>query len=45
MPENTGGARLELLDNEGPYREIYDLELRDQEELSQVAAAAVGRPS
>jgi ABC-type multidrug transport system fused ATPase/permease subunit len=37
------GRHEELVQGEGPYREIYDLELRDQEELSEVAAA--GWPS
>jgi len=32
------GRHEELVQGEGPYREIYDLELRDQEELSEVAA-------
>ena len=33
---------FELLDEPGPYREIYDLQLRDQEEAIASIAAATG---
>ncbi|MEX2246390.1 MAG: ABC transporter ATP-binding protein [Dehalococcoidia bacterium] len=40
------GKHEELIDEDGPYREIYDLELRDQEEAferEQARLAAAGR--
>ena len=38
MRERVRGFIEELLEQEGQYREIYDLELRDQEELGRTLA-------
>jgi len=39
------GRHAELLRKNGIYRQIYDLELRDQEEALAAPAAAVPRPA
>ena len=35
------GTHAELLERNGLYREIYDLQLRDQEEAGQATSAAI----